>query len=242
MKYLFLIIILFVQLNIYGQSIAPDFTLIDTQGVSRNLYSELDSGKIIILDFFITNCGTCQINSITLEDIWQTYGYNGDSVWVWGIEVSGISDSVLEVFDNQYSVTFPTFSTEFDDIVAVLYSITYTPQYYVVCPAHFMKQIPIEAVVPNIIECPDAIQNNEIILNDNKTWFIDEKTNIYLKLSLENFPLDLNIYNSIGVKVFSEKVFDTNKVISLQNKTSGLYFISLKNKSGNFMNGKFIVH
>jgi hypothetical protein len=242
MKYLFYLFFLFQQLNVCAQSVAPDFTLTDIHGVNRNLYTELDSGKTIILDFFITNCGTCQINTDTLEQIWQTYGYNGDSVWVWGIEVSGVSDSMVELFDNQFSVTFPTFSTEFDDNMIGLYSITYTPQYFVVCPLHYMKQVPIASVVPNLLSCPDSLQNIETIFNNEKQWFYTDNSMVYMKISQEYFPLDVNIYSSLGLQVYSEKVFNTNKKIDIENLTPGLYIITLKNNSGKPLKEKFIIY
>ena len=242
MKYLFLIFFLAFQLNSFEQSIAPDFNLTDTHGITRNLYTELDSGKTVILDFFITNCGTCQTNTITLENIWQTFGYNGDSVWVWGIEISGASDSVVEIFDNQFSATFPTFSTEFNNSIVNLYSITYTPQYIVVCPFHFMKKVSVDAIVPNLLGCNESLQKNEIILNYKKAWFNIDNTEIHLNFSLENYPMDLFIYNSLGNIIYTEKVKDINRSISLNNKTPGLYFISLQNKNGTKMTEKFIIY
>ena len=38
---------------------APDFTVTDTHGEEHNLYSYLENGKVVVLDFFYTTCTPC---------------------------------------------------------------------------------------------------------------------------------------------------------------------------------------
>ena len=40
-------------------SVAPDFTITDIDGEEHNLYSYLDYGYSVIIDFSATWCGTC---------------------------------------------------------------------------------------------------------------------------------------------------------------------------------------
>ncbi len=60
-------------------SIAPDFTVTDINGNSHNLYSYLNAGKTVYLDFFATWCNPCWVyhNSHALQNIWTTYGPGG---------------------------------------------------------------------------------------------------------------------------------------------------------------------
>lgn len=60
-------------------SIAPDFTATDLNGTTHNLYSYLNSGVTVFLDFSATWCGPCwnYHNAGALKEIYNTYGPSG---------------------------------------------------------------------------------------------------------------------------------------------------------------------
>lgn len=60
-------------------STAPDWTLTDINGNSHHLYSYLDSGYTVYIDFSATWCGPCWYyhNSGALENLYLNYGPNG---------------------------------------------------------------------------------------------------------------------------------------------------------------------
>jgi peroxiredoxin len=136
-----------------AQLTAPDFSLTDIDGNTHHLYDQTAEGKTVVIEFFSVFCGTCAINTPVVENIWTTYGYSGDSVWVWGIEAQGVVDSLVGVFRTNYGVTFPLFGTSNDDVVIYLYDILYVPQYIVVCPDNSMKPYDISNLEIGVQAC-----------------------------------------------------------------------------------------
>lgn len=201
MKYFFYIIISLWFLKLNAQQVAQDFILTDVLGNTYSLYQELDKGKVVVLDFYITNCGTCQINSPILDSIWQQYGYGGDSVWVWGIETSGRNDSEIINFMQQYGVTFPCFSTLNDDVVIYVYNITYTPQYWVICPNRTYKIVAVNQIVDAISGCKQtsSLEENMLYEDKNEKFMVIDITGRIVKIidnieDIQNFQLNPGYY------------------------------------------------
>ena len=75
-------------------SIAPDWTFDDLNGVSHNLYQDLNTGKAVYMDFSATWCSPCWYYHTTgaLETLWTEHGPSG------GQNVSGSTTNDAMVY------------------------------------------------------------------------------------------------------------------------------------------------
>lgn len=126
-------------------STAPNFTVVDIYGNSHTLYTLLDQGKTVYLDFFATWCGPCWSyhNSNALKDLWEQYGPPGtDEAFVLMIEgdcnttVQCITNSPGCVGGTQGNWAAGTPYPIADNCsVRAQYQVSYYPTIYMVCPA-----------------------------------------------------------------------------------------------------------
>ncbi|MEA3446453.1 MAG: TlpA disulfide reductase family protein, partial [Bacteroidota bacterium] len=155
MKKTYTLIISFFLISgtIFSQITVPDFTLTDIDGNSYNLYQELAEGKTVVLDFFALQCGTCQTGIAYVENVWQTFGSNGDDLWVWAIESSGGTNLDIQDFVQVNGGSFPGFSITENDTLYSFFNITYTPQYFVICPNGQIKSCAVDQVGNYVEAC-----------------------------------------------------------------------------------------
>lgn len=74
MKFFLLILTIAISsLNLTGQNTALDFTRTDCDGTEHHLFSELDEGKVVILDFVMLGCAPCIWATRNLDTIVQAY-------------------------------------------------------------------------------------------------------------------------------------------------------------------------
>ena len=129
-------------------SVAPDFTATDIYGVEHNLYSYLDSGYQVILDFSATWCGPCWSyhTSGVFSELNATYGPTGtneiriiklesdDSTTDADLNGTGANTQGDWVTGTTYNI-IDNASNIFDE-----YQNTYYPTIYTVCPSRILTQ------------------------------------------------------------------------------------------------------
>lgn len=112
---------------------APNFTVTDTHGNTHSLYSLLDSGKVVVLDFFYTTCIPCQFYTPQVNLAYEKYGCNTADVFFMAIDYQDTDAEVL-AYDQQYGIEYPSVSglNGGGNAVVGLYNIIGFPTFYVI--------------------------------------------------------------------------------------------------------------
>lgn len=108
MKKLFLSLMLAGAVFSASQAAVQNFTLVDTKGVSHNLYSYLSAGKAVVIDFYFRSCGNCQAFAPKLDQIYKDYGSNAGNVIVISMEIDLATNPQIDAWKTQYQATYPS--------------------------------------------------------------------------------------------------------------------------------------
>lgn len=184
------------QAQLPGGSIAPDFTLTDLDSVTHNLYSYLDNGYTVFLDFSAVWCGPCWNYHISgaLEDLYMNHGPAGmpnvdpsttDDVMVFFIEGDGNTlaelngngsstwgDWVTGVNDSEPAsglTPYPiicTDGTANSTGVTQDYQIGYWPTVYMICPDRIVTESGQSSSPYSLVNCPPPASSD----NDARTF------------------------------------------------------------------------
>ncbi len=171
----------------------PDFTFDDLNGETQNLYSYLDDGKIVIIDIFTTWCPNCVSSLPGVEDIWQTYGPNGDaSVMILSFERDVSTSNELD-FIADHDITNPVIIGA-EDLIADTWNIPYQPNFFVVCPDRTWS-LRVGGIGSNSSTLTNMFANCESATS------VEEISDEYLAL-----PVNTVIETSFQIDAFAEKV------------------------------------
>lgn len=88
---------------------AVDFSVKDVESKSHHLFSYLDANKIVVLDFFTTNCGPCQTYATEVSQAYEYFGCNEGNVVFMGINWGSDNQSVI-TFDSLWDARYPSVS------------------------------------------------------------------------------------------------------------------------------------
>jgi len=92
-----------------GIDVAKDFTVKDVNSITHHLFNYLDNDKIVVIDFFTTNCGPCQTYASHVSQAYEYFGCNEGNVIFLGINWGSNNDEV-RVFDSIWGAHYPSVS------------------------------------------------------------------------------------------------------------------------------------
>jgi len=206
---------------------APDFTITTTDGITRNLYTTLDSGITVFVDLFYTTCHYCQVYAPVIEEVYQNSGAGSEDIQFWGISNNLFdTNSVIDQYKLNYNVSNPCAgpwgggTTAFSIIVAGQEFYGF-PTYCVICPD---RTLYFDACYPPTTTCFDPFfeQCASIGINDDIIADLQSK---------HKGPVTVEVYDLVGRKIFSGN-FESEpdlKSLSSSVQDNGMYVIRILN-------------
>jgi len=216
------------QAQLPNGSVAPDFTLTDLNGTSHNLYSLLDDGYTVFIDFSAVWCPPCwgYHTSGALEDLYMNHGPAGypnvnanttDDVMVFFIEGQGGTLDELNgigsgtegdwITGTPYAI-IPTYAGTNSTQVTQDYQIGYWPTVYMICPDRILTETGAIQNPYSAVNCPAPASND----NDARTFDYAGETltcegDLIPEIMIQNYGLtnltSLNIDVSVNGNVVS---------------------------------------
>lgn len=217
---------------------AVDFTVTDYKGVEHNLFSYLDDGKLVCLDFFYKDCPACAQTAPFYQSAFEYYGCNTGNVIF--LALSGYdNNSTLEAYAQSKGYDYPMVSPA-DGASSVLNSYPFGgyPTYFLIKPDRTIveKDIwPVSSAQTFI----NKINPQGGEQKDCETTGIEDNT----KISFTTFPnpvsdnlhistsginsLNIELVDILGKTVLKERISsnDGQFSISLKELNSGIYFV-----------------
>lgn len=248
MKYLSTLL-LFITLGFLSiAQTATDFTVNDCEGNSHNLFSELNSGKVIVI-CWVMPCASCVGPALTTKNVVQSFqSTNPDNVFYYLVDDYGTTPcSALNSWANSNWITSSNFSYRFSDPaidmndygsegmpkVVVLGGINHSVFYnanYVVNASALQNAIATALTSTDVNNISKDVSSFNIYPNPAQS------------ISKVNFSLNkvkditLEIYNLSGQKISSvysgESKLGVNSFdINVANYDSGMYIIKLTDET-----------
>ena len=144
---------------------AVDFTATDIHGTEVNLFSLLDGGQYVLIDFFFANCGPCQQATPKIVESYSLFGCNMHDVYY--IEISDRdNETVCTNWVNNYGVEYPTIcGPAGGNTITNQYHINAWPTVILIAPDH---SIVIQDLypIPNTQAVVTALENKGVTQHD----------------------------------------------------------------------------
>lgn len=247
--------------NLFAQSgldEAEDFLVKDVFGTNHTLNSYLEEGKIVVLPFFTTTCGSCNIYTPEIVESFQDFGCNQNDVFYLGINWGANNIGVID-FMAVHAVGYPCASgieglgndvNEQYEIASHITALVIQPDGTIAGQFFGPNAYPTRDSLNNLLlslgaemqPCGVGIQD---ILPANANVFPNPASNF------ANISFNTKIYGSIQVSIFNitgklQKQYNfhlkENDQITLEisDLPIGIYFIEVKDNDNLVFNQKLI--
>lgn len=214
---------------------ASDFTIMDVDGVERNLFTELDNDQIVVLKFFTNWCTICNNTAVDVNAIYNAYQMDSQPVVFWALDRDQNETNADAItYRNNHSIPYPVIGEAYS--VAQQFGVVYQPEYYIIRPDRsYVKRTnysSMETAVDEAIEALNALGVEDVIDEDK----IRIAANSITWLARPNEQAKLLVFDAAGRMVVDKKINGEESVVF--NLPAGVYVYRLTNEEGASITGK----
>ncbi len=222
---------------------APDFTATDCNGNSVNLYSQLNAGKVVVLNW-VMPCGACVGPSLTAYNVVQSFA-SPDVVYYLIDDMSNTNCTQLGTWADNSNIGSNRTEFSTSAIVETNYGGTGMPHVAVVGPNHTFYFNGLNAAAGNATAIQNAISSalatgiNQPVATSpamKASWSAGIKAVMIQYNVSETGSVTLDIMNELGQSVSKKEITSQSKgnysvSMDLGKPGKGLYFVRMTNGS-----------
>lgn len=239
---LLLIFLGLISFSSFGQDFAMDFQQEDCEGNSHNLFSELNAGKVIILDYVMLNCAPCIVANNALENIKSDYDNSHPgrvSIYSFGF-LNSYNCEQMVAWKNDNGYSHPVFNNGEDQVD--YYGGMGMPTIVIVgTNGHnvFFKSIGYTSALDNkirealdsaLLYDPTAV--NEIPLSEFSIYPTVATDYFIIESFSGKSDMQFSVFDTYGRELQSGVCPETGKVkVDVKSMPAGIYYARLNNGS-----------
>ncbi len=228
---------------------AVDFTVTDTHGATHNLFTILNSGKYVCIDFFFTACVPCQGASPHFKSTFTNFGCNTQDVYFISID-NGDNNAAVDAYETAYlggSSGFPAVSGTDGGGNAVVsaYGISAFPTFILIAPS---KAIIEQDMWP--ISSPASFDTffaahslthkacstgitEETLANSISVFPNPAVDNLIIETSNNEKVSAVKVYDVLGKLLIDKTVSGTERLeLNVADLEKGIYFMEITTATG----------
>lgn len=228
---------------------AVDFTVTDTHGNPHNLFSILNSGKYVCIDFFFTTCVPCQQASPHFKSAFTNFGCNTQDMYFISID-NGDNNALVDGYETNFlggNSGFPAVSGTQGggNAVVTSYGIGAFPTFILIAPN---KSIVEQDMWP--ISSPadfDTFFASHSLAHKTCLSGITEETlansiSIFPNPAIENLIIEtsnsekinaIKVYDVLGKLLIDQKIDASERMeLNVSQLDKGIYYMEITTQTG----------
>lgn len=249
------LILVFTSFYIHAQNyefgdVVNDFTVVDTQGNTHNLYDITAQGKYVLLDFFFVECVPCQGTAPVFNEFYAKYGCNDGDIYCLGINNGTNDNAQVEAFKAQFGGNFPSapaasadgnsgaVDEDFGIFIYPSFILIDSENKFVISQSQFIDSVQDLEVFPvgfnpQPMECQPILSiENAVFLNEITMYPNPVKASQSLQISLpETIESSVVLFDILGKQMHIGN-YNTSLISIPAEMTTGMYIVRVSTDKG----------